>query len=104
MSDETLLTAAHRMLRFFRTDARVGFTSDDLHAAERTCEAQIGLAEKGAAHDAAVLAAARTATVSLFTDESQHGGVISIRSQIAFDQLDKAIRGAGGRRAQEAVA
>lgn len=100
MSAETLLTASHRLNRFFRIDARVGFLTDETLSASRILEREIGLAEAGAEHDPGIMRAAKECSRLLGIDDREHGGTIRIPTQIAFDALDRAISAAGGRKAE----
>ncbi|SFM97206.1 hypothetical protein [Methylobacterium pseudosasicola] len=98
MSAETLLTAAHRLNRFFKVDmAAGGLVVDETLDALRTTQRQIEIAEAGAPHDPDLLAAAKAAARDLHSDMTRHGGMVAIPTEIAFDTLDKAIRAAGGR-------
>lgn len=105
MSAETLLTAAHRLNRFFRIDMkRGGLVVDETLAALETLEAQIRTAQAGGEHDVGLLQAAVITARDLRLDTSEHGGMVAIRTEIAFDTLDKAIRAVGGRKAETADA
>ncbi|MGW9822253.1 hypothetical protein ACUXK4_004848 [Methylorubrum extorquens] len=99
MSAETLLTAAHRLNRFFRIDMkRGGLVVDETLAALETLEAQTRGTDANPAD--ALLTAAKDVTRCLRLDTSDHGGMVAIRTEIAFDTLDKAIRAKGGRKAE----
>ncbi len=98
MNAETLMTAAHRLNRFFRIDMeKGGLVVDETLEAHRVLVRQIERADAGAPHDPGVLAAARIAARDLHSDMTRHGGMVSVGTEIAFDALDKAIRAAGGR-------
>lgn len=100
MSAETLLTAAHRLNRFFKVDmAAGGLVVDETLQALRTAQREIELAEAGKSHDTSVLAATRAAARDLHSDMTRHGGMVAVTTEIAFDTLDTAIRAAGGREA-----
>lgn len=100
MPEETLLTAAHRLNRFFKVDmAAGGLVVDDTLAALREAQRQIELAEAGASHDPGLLSAVKAAARDLHSDMTRHGGMVAVSTEIAFDTLDKAIRAVGGRRA-----
>jgi hypothetical protein len=107
MSEETLMTAAHRANRFFRMDMQAGgLIVDETLAAIRTLARQVELAtshvwEPGTGPtpaDDALLKASRDAVRDLDIDQAKHGGLISIKTEISFDWLAKAINGAGGRK------
>lgn len=99
MSAETLVTAAHRLNRFFRVDMRNGLVVDETILAHLTLTREIELARKGKEHDHALLVAAVNAARDFAIDTSEHGGMVSAQTEISFDTLDKAIRAAGGREA-----
>lgn len=95
MSEETLMTAAHRLNRYFRVDMQNGgLVVDETLAALET------LARMTDSHDDSqpeLLAASRECVKLMNTDMSRHGGMVSIKTEISFDTLVKAIRAAGGR-------
>jgi hypothetical protein len=100
MSQETILTAAHRLNRFFRIDMeKGGLVVDETLEALRILQREIERAEAGNPHDAGVLAAAKAAARDLHSDMTRHGGMVAVGTEIAFDTLDKAIRAVGGREA-----
>lgn len=99
MSAESLMTAAHRLNRFFRIDMRTGLVVDDTLQAHLTLVREIEEARAGKPHDPALLAAANDAARCFHIDTAQHGGMVSSQTEIAFDLLDVAIRAAGGREA-----
>ena len=100
MSVETLLTAAHRLNRYFRIDMeKGGLVVDETLEAHRILAREIERAEAGASHDPGVLAAAKAAARDLHSDMTRHGGMVAVETEISFDTLDKAIRAAGGREA-----
>jgi hypothetical protein len=104
MSAETLLTAAHRLNRFFKVDmAAGGLVVDETLEALRTAQREIELAEAGhKPADEQLLIAARAAARDLHSDMTRHGGMVAIPTEIAFDTLDKAIRAVGGRTSEAA--
>lgn len=99
MSTETLLTAAHRLNRFFRIDMeKGGLVVDETLEALRILQREVELAEKGhKPADEPLMIAARSAARDLHSDMTRHGGMVAVPTEIAFDTLDKAIRAAGGR-------
>ena len=101
MSNETLVTAAHRLNRFFKVDmAAGGLVVDETLGALRTLQREVELAETGhKPADEGLLIAARAAARDLHSDMTRHGGMVAVSTEIAFDTLDKAIRAAGGREA-----
>lgn len=100
MGAESLLTAARRLVRFFRVDmAAGGLVVDETLEALRTVQREIEHAEAGKPHDPVLLAAAKAVARDLHSDMTRHGGMVAVRTEIAFDTLDKAIRAAGGREA-----
>ena len=100
MGAETLLTAAHRLNRFFRVDmAAGGLVVDETLEAHRILAREIERAEAGVSHDPGLLAAAKGAARDLHSDMTRHGGMVAVSTEISFDTLDKAIRAVGGREA-----
>ena len=105
MSEETLLTAAHRLNRFFRIDMeKGGLIVDETMQAHRILDREIEAAKAGKLHDAALLQPAVAAARDFHADMTRHGGMVATTTEIAFDTLDKAIRAAGGRKAEAAHA
>ncbi|MGU3417689.1 hypothetical protein [Methylobacterium sp. D54C] len=101
MSAETLVTAAHRLNRFFKVDmAAGGLVVDETLEALRILQREVELAEKGhKPADEHLMVAARAAARDLHSDMTRHGGMVAVSTEIAFDTLDKAIRAVGGREA-----
>jgi hypothetical protein len=111
VSDETLMTAAHRLNRFFRIDMQNGgLVVDETLAALETLSRQVAAYEDtlvsvgadhlGSSSDSSLnqlLVASRECVKLLNLDMSKHGGMVSIMTEISFDTLVKAIRAAGGR-------
>lgn len=111
MSEETLMTAAHRLNRYFRVDMQNGgLVVDETLAALQTLTMQVSLRDgelsrcradpNSNAEDCLsdnLLDASRDCVKLLNLDMSKHGGMVSITTEISFDTLVKAIRAAGGR-------
>lgn len=112
MSEETLMTAAHRLNRYFRVDMQNGgLVVDETLAALQTLSRQIDFCDAAREqvkaeyvgdtvdyrHDDELLGASRDCVKLLNLDMSKHGGMVSITTEISFDTLVKAIRAAGGR-------
>jgi hypothetical protein len=98
MSEETLITAAERLNRFFRIDMQNGgLIVDETLQASQTLENQIKVAEMSLPIDDPLLSAGREAVRNFNGDMNRHGGMVSITTEISFDTLVKAIRAAGGR-------
>lgn len=104
MAAETLMTAAHRLNRYFRIDMeKGGLVTDETLEAHRILDREMQLAEADKAHDPELLRAARAAARDFHGDMTRHGGMVAVSTEIAFDTLDKAIRAAGGRTSSEAA-
>jgi hypothetical protein len=111
VSAETLMTAAHRLNRFFRIDMQNGgLVVDETLSALQTLTMQVEIASRAretvqASYDEdpvddgplLLLLASRECVKLLNLDMSKHGGMVSIATEISFDTLVKAIRAAGGR-------
>lgn len=111
MSEETLITAAHRLNRYFRIDMQNGgLIVDETLAALQTLSRQIDICDAAKERVKAeyvgdtvdcsydkLLGASRDCVKLLNLDMSKHGGMVSITTEISFDTLVKAIRAAGGR-------
>lgn len=111
MSEETLMTAAHRLNRYFRVDMQNGgLVVDETLAALETLSRHVALeddrirsAQADPNSDAedclthGLLDASRECVKLMNLDMSKHGGMVSIKTEISFDTLVKAIRAAGGR-------
>lgn len=99
MAAESLLTAAHRLNRFFRIDMeKGGLIVDETMQAHRILDREIEAAKAGKPHDVALLPAAIAAARDFHSDMTRHGGMVATTTEIAFDTLDKAIRAVGGRK------
>lgn len=98
MSAETLITASDRLLRGFRIDMEAGgLVVDETLQALRTAQREVELAEAGKPHSSGLLVAAKAACRDLHSDMTRHGGMVATSTEIAFSDLDKAIRAVGGR-------
>lgn len=103
MAEETLLTAAHRLNRFFRIDMeKGGLIVDETMQAHRILDREIEAAQAGKPHETALLQPAIIAARDFHSDMTRHGGMVATTTEIAFDTLDKAIRAVGGRKAEVA--
>lgn len=92
MSEETLLTASRRVVRFMNIDnAHGGFTTDDTMYAVHTLRRQLELASADTV-DKGLLEAARAFDVCFTIDESRSGGLTSVDTLKAIEQLDKQVR------------
>jgi hypothetical protein len=91
MSEETLLTASRRVVRFFKIDeAHGGFTTPETVHAVDTLRRQIELAAKREVN-AELLTAARHMEVCFSIDEAG-GGLMSVNTLKAVEGLDKQVR------------
>jgi len=91
MSEETLLTASRRVVRFFKIDeAHGGFTTPHTVHAVDTLRRQIELSSaRGQKSD--LLTAARHMEVCFSIDEAG-GGLMSVNTLKAVEGLDKQVR------------
>jgi hypothetical protein len=93
MSEETLLTAARRVVRFMNIDqAKGGFTTDPTFEALHTLRRQLAMAEKNPSFDRRLFDAARAFEVRFSIDESNSGGLTSVETLKAVEALDKQVR------------
>jgi hypothetical protein len=93
MSEETLLTASRRVVRFMNIDqTKGGFTTDETFEALHTLRRQLALAEKNPSIDRRLFDAARAFEVRFSIDESRSGGLTSVETLKSVEALDKQVR------------
>ena len=99
MSEETLLTASRRVVRFFNIDeAHGGFTTTETVKAVETLRRQIGDATTRK-ENPELLNAARHMEVRFSIDE-KGGGLLSTETLHAVQMLDKQVRAEAERQKQ----
>ena len=102
MSEETLLTASRRVVRFFNIDeAHGGFTTTETVHAVETLRRQIEFATRRN-ESSNLLNAARHMEVRFSIDE-KGGGLLSVETLHAVQLLDKQVRAEVERQKQDAT-